>query len=135
MKRIMAVLVCVFLLTGCASQVELDEAKQKELQNQIASLEQEKASLEQYISDYKKDNDIKKYVVTLEIKQSHFTLDIGEHAKDSMNKIKLEIPVDKQYFDSINEGDTLDDSFRFGSWLMNGSYGSWKVKILKKEIR
>lgn len=135
MKRVMAVLICAFLLTGCVSQTELDEAKKKELQSQIASLEQEKASLEQYIVDYKNDNDIKKYVVTLEIKQSHFTLDVGEHIKDSMNKIQLEIPVDKQYFDSIKEGDVLSDNFRYGSWLMKGSYGSWKVVILKKEIR
>lgn len=135
MKRIIAVFACVLLLTGCASQVELDEAKQKELQNQIALLEQEKASLEQYVVNYKDDNDMKKYVVTLEIKQSHFTLDIGEHVKDSMNKIKLEIPVDKQYFDSINEGEVLSDDFRYGSWLMNGSFGNWKVEILKKEIR
>lgn len=135
MKRVMAVIICTLLLTGCVSQTDIDEARQKELQSQIVSLEKEKASLEQYVSDYKNDNDIKKYVVTLEIKQSHFTLDIGEHVKDSMNKIKLEIPVDKQYFDSLNEGDVLNDEFRFGSWLMNGSFGNWKVEILKKEIQ
>lgn len=135
MKRIIIAIMCVFLLSGCASQAQLDEVKQKELQSQIASLEEEKNSLEEYVANYKDENDIKKYVITLEIKQSHFTLDIGEHVKDSMNKVELEIPVDKQYFDSLNEGDILDDSFRFGSWLMKGSYGSWKVKILKKEIR
>lgn len=135
MKRIIIAIMCVFLLSGCASQTELNEMKQKDLQNQIASLEEEKSSLEKYISDYKNENDIKKYVITLEIKQSHFTLDVGEHIKDSMNKVEIQIPVDKQYFDSLNEGDILEDSFRFGSWLMKGSYGSWKVKILKKEIQ
>lgn len=135
MKRIIIAIMCVFLLSGCASQTQLDEAKEKELQSQITSLEEEKNSLQEYIANYKSENDIKKYVITLEIKQSHFTLDVGEHVKDAMNKVELEIPVEKQYFDSLNEGDVLDDSFRFGSWLIKGSYGSWKVKILKKEIR
>lgn len=135
MKRIIIAIMCVLFLSGCASQTQLDEAKEKELQSQIASLEEEKNSLQEYVANYKAENDIKKYVITLEIKQSHFTLDVEEHVKDAMNKVELEIPVDKQYFDSLNEGDVLDDSFRFGSWLMKGSYGSWKVKILKKEIR
>lgn len=135
MKKFILVISMGVLLTGCVSQTQLDEVRINELQNQIASLEEEKSSLEQYISNYKKENDIKKYVVTLEIKQSHFTLDIGEHIKDSMNKIEIELPVDKQYFDSVNEGDTINDDFRFGSWVMSGSFGSWDVTIGKKEVR
>lgn len=135
MKKILLVISFGFLLTGCVSQTQLDEARVNELQNQITSLEAEKSSMEQYISNYKKENDIKKYVVTLEIKQSHFTLDIEKHIKDSMNKIKIEVPVDKQYFDSVNEGDTINDDFRLGSWVMSGSFGSWDVTIGKKEIR
>lgn len=135
MKKFILVISMGVLLNGCVSQNQLDEVRINELQNQIASLEEEKSSLEQYISNYKKENDIKKYVVTLEIKQSHFTLDIGEHIKDSMNKIEIELPVDKQYFDSVNEGDAINDDFRFGSWVMSGSFGSWDVTIGKKEVR
>jgi uncharacterized protein YceK len=136
MKKVTIVLLILLLtISGCASDASLEEDKLKKIQVEIASLEAEKTSLEQYVSNYKEDNSIQKYVVTMEIKQSHFTLDIGEHIKDSMNKIELELPVDKEYFDSINEGDILNDNFRFGSWLMSGSFGNWNVEILKKEIR
>lgn len=78
---------------------------------------------------------IGKYVVTFRIKQSHFTLDIGEHIKDSMNEITIEIPVDKEYYDSVSVGDTVNDDFRVGSLIMHGSFGNWKVTVDKKEIR
>lgn len=76
------------------------------------------------------------YVVTFECSQSHFTLDITEHLKDSMNKLTFEVPVDKDYYNKLSVGDTLTDSFRMGSLIMKGSIGKWKVKIVdKRKVR
>ena len=78
------------------------------------------------------------YIVTIEIAQSHSFLfsDLDDIVKDKMNKIKIEIPVDKDYYDNVYVGKVIDDSFRLGSFIMSGSVGNWKIKIVdKKTIR
>ena len=78
------------------------------------------------------------YIVTIEIAQSHSFLfsDLDDIVKDRMNKIKIEIPVDKDYYDNVYVGKIIDDSFRLGSFIMSGSVGNWKIKIVdKKTIR
>lgn len=74
------------------------------------------------------------YIVTYEISQSHITFDISEHIKDSMNTITMEIPVDKEYYDSLIIGQDIKDDFRIGSLIMKGSWGSWKVSVKDKRI-
>lgn len=76
-----------------------------------------------------------RYVITLEIRQSHVTLDLWEHVKDSANAIRMEIPVDKQFFDDVQEGQLLKSDFRTASLLIRGSFGSWKVKVVEKKVR
>jgi len=63
------------------------------------------------------------YIVEFEIKQSHFTLDISEHLKDSINKLTFEVPVDKDYYNKVRVGQEITDSFRMGSFVMKGSIG------------
>ena len=75
------------------------------------------------------------YIVELEVKQSHFTLDLSEHAKDAMNKLTLEIPVDKDYYDNVYVGQEISNNFRMGSLLMKGSFGKWKVTVKNKYIK
>jgi hypothetical protein len=75
-----------------------------------------------------------RYVVTLEIGQGHFTLDIWQHVKDAYNKITIDIPVDKEFYDSVKEGDFLNNDFRMASFLIHGSIGNWKVRIKDKNI-
>ena len=123
------------ILAGCGENEEALTQRCNELKTEIALLETQKEELETEIVDIKEENGTAKYVVTFNIKQSHFTLDIGEHLKDSMNDISIEIPVDKEYYDSVSVGDTIDDSFRIGSLLMKGSFGSWDVTVENKEVR
>ena len=52
-----------------------------------------------------------------------------------MNAIEFEIPVDKDFYNSINVGDEIVDNFRAGSFIINGSFGSWNMKVKGKEIR
>lgn len=74
-----------------------------------------------------------KYIMTFEIKQSHFTLDLGEHLKDSANKINIPIMVDKDYYDYYEIGDTIKDDFRMGSFIFKGSYGKWEITVKDKQ--
>ena len=75
------------------------------------------------------------YIVEFEIKQSHFTLDISEHLKDSINKLTFEVPVDKDYYNKVYVGQEITDSFRMGSLVMKGSIGKWKIAVKNKYIK
>lgn len=137
MKRFVAILLVIIAITlsGCSkTEAGLNEDVAK-LEFEISQLEAERDRLNEEILDTKIDNGLAKYVITFNIKQTHFTLDIGEHLKDSMNDISIEIPVDKEYYDNVEVGDTIDDSFRIGSFIWKGSFGNWKVTVESKDIR
>jgi len=142
-KRILYVLlIVIFTLTGCVSQNELNEQLLEEQNSEIAKLQEviselktEKDNLENEIKDIKIEKSIAKYIITINIKQSHFTLDIGKHIKDKMNDIDIQIPVDKDFYDSVEVGTVLDDSFRVGSFWMEGSIGNWDIKVIDKKIQ
>lgn len=76
-----------------------------------------------------------RYVIEFKLKQTHMTLDLLEHAKDAMNAITFEIPVDKPFYDSVKEGDEIINSFRTGSLIISGSFGNWKMTVNRKIIR
>ncbi len=75
-----------------------------------------------------------RYILGLGLKQSHFSLDIGDHIKDSMNAVKFTIPVDKTFYDSVTVGTPIVNKFRSGSFLMSGSFGDWKIKVISKTV-
>ena len=132
---IFLVISLIFCLSGCTENPEVLEQRITELKTQINELEIEKKDLEENISDIKVDKGIAKYVVTFEIKQTHYTLDLEQHMKDEMNAITIQIPVDKEYYDSVSVGTIIDDSFRMGSLVMKGSFGKWKVTVKDKSIQ
>lgn len=144
MKKLIAIilsLALVFGLTACASEAEQLDADIQELQEQknallseVSKLKIEKSNLQQDILNAKVQNGTAKYVLTINIKQNHFTLDLSQHLKDAMNDISIQIPVDKEYYDSVNVGDVLDDSFRMGSFIFKGSWGNWQVTVQDKTI-
>lgn len=145
MKKIISILLVVIMaLSLCACGSEPDEAlqaeivrleqKKSEIKEQIGVLEDELNVLQKTVTDTKIETGMVKYVITLNIRQTHFTLDIGQHLKDSMNDISIQIPVDKEYFDSVQVGDVIDDSFRMGSFIFKGSWGNWKITVEDKDI-
>ena len=92
MKKYIVILIAMMAITlsGCS--------KTETVTNEdVAKLEAERDQLNEEILNTKIDNGLAKYVITFNIKQTHFTLDIGEHLKDAMNDISIEIPVDKEY--------------------------------------
>ena len=137
MKKYIVVLIAMMAITlsGCSKTETVTNEDVAKLESEIAQLEAERDRLNEEILDTKIDNGLAKYVITFNIKQTHFTLDIGEHLKDAMNDISIEIPVDKEYYDSVEVGDTIDDSFRVGSFIWKGSFGNWKVTVESKDIR
>ena len=137
MKKYAIVLIAMIAITlsGCSKTETVTNEDVAKMESEIAQLEAERDRLNEEILDTKIDNNLAKYVIAFNIKQTHFTLDIGEHLKDAMNDISIEIPVDKEYYDSVEVGDTIDDSFRVGSFIWKGSFGNWKVTVESKDIR
>ena len=137
MKKYIIILIVIIAITlsGCSKTETVTNEDVAKLESEIAQLEAERDRLNEEILDTKIDNNLAKYVIAFNIKQTHFTLDIGEHLKDAMNDISIEIPVDKEYYDSVEVGDTIDDSFRVGSFIWKGSFGNWKVTVESKDIR
>ena len=123
------------ILTGCGDNREYLNAEIDGLKAEISELENQRDVLKSEIADIKVENGTAKYVVTFNIKQSHFTLDLSEHMKDEMNDISIQIPVDKEYYDSVEVGDTIADDFRMGSLVMKGSFGNWDITVEDKEIQ
>lgn len=135
-KYIIALIVIIAVtLSGCSETETVTNEDIAKLESEIAQLEAERDRLNEEILNTKIDNGLAKYVITFNIKQSHFSLDLGEHLKDAMNDISIEIPVDKEYYDSVEVGDVIDDSFRMGSFIWKGSFGNWKVTVESKDIR
>lgn len=142
MKKILFIVAFVTMilatLTGCE---EIDTTRQdlerqcESLRTELNVLTEQRDALQDEIISIKEEKGIAKYVITFCIKQTHFTLDLEEHLKDSLNEITIEIPVDKEYYDSVSIGDVINDDFRVGSLIMHGSYGNWSISVAEKEIR
>ena len=123
------------ILTGCGDNREYLNEEIDGLKVEISELENQRDLLKSEIVDIKVENGTAKYIVTFNIKQNHFSLDVSEHMKDVMNDISIQIPVDKDYYDSVNIGDTIADDFRIGSLIMKGSFGNWDITVENKEIQ
>ena len=78
--------------------------------------------------------DKKEYILVIEIRERHLTLDIGTLIKDELNKMTIEIPTTKKYYDSVSIGKKLDNSFRTGSFIITGSLSDYQIKIKDKKI-
>lgn len=130
-----ATVVCATaLFTGCGNKTENMSAEVSQLQSQIDDLKQQKEKLEAEVVDKKIDNGTAVYVVTINVAQSHPFWEIDSYIKDDMNDVDIDIPVSKEFYDSVEVGTVLDDSFRMGSFIMSGSYGSWDISISDKRV-
>ncbi len=124
-KTILNILLMVFMavfLGGCGEEKQVDL-----LEKEISKLQEQKSILENEVIEKKEESGVAKYVVTLEIKPSYFLLD--------MNTIEIQIPVDKEYYDSIEIGQNIADEFRIGSFVFKGTFGNSKVTVTGKEIQ
>jgi chromosome segregation ATPase len=154
MKRIMAfilILSLIMVMTACGETK--DELKQevKQLKTEKAQLTTDVNDLQDKLSetkteladkseqlklvDHKLDGGDVKYILTLELKQSHFTLDLEQLAKDELNKTEFEVAVDKDFYDEQVVGEELVRKFRTASFVLGGTIGDWVVTVVdKKEV-
>ena len=109
--------------------------EQSSIENQISNKNIELENINQKIQEQEKVLEGNaKYIIKINISQSHFTLDISEHLKDSMNDIDIYVEVSKEFYDKYSVGDTIADDFRVGSLIFKGSFGNWEVKVTDKQI-
>lgn len=111
------------------STVQDLQIRENQLREKISNFEQ------QLISKKAQLEGRESYLLTLELKQSHFALDFSAAIKDDMNAVKFQIPVSKEYFDILTEGQLILDKFREGSFWVDGSCGNWNVTVIKKEVK
>ena len=119
------------------SQQEIETkvaTKQKELQ----TLENEKAVLldisKQDLQNYSahKNDKPKIFILKLKIKQRSYSLNPWTHAKNAMNAMEFEIPVNEEYYNHHNVGDELASDFRVGSAIMHGAMGELVIRVSEK---
>lgn len=145
-KKLLSTLLVLSTLAfvGCTPSEEKLDANIKEKQEQLLDLKGEYTALKSeydvlsaLVSQAKIDSvpeENKRYIITLEIKQSHFSLNLKDHIKDSVNAIELDIAVDKEYYDSYEKGDEVLSEFRAGSFITSGKLGSWKITVEDKRV-
>lgn len=73
------------------------------------------------------------YLLTLQIRQSTFTLDIGEHIKNKANEVELTLAVDKRFYDSVEVGQEISDEWKLGSMLFDGDFSKLKIRVARKQ--
>ena len=151
MKRLELILLCVLcllVLSGCVptevqdaeQQVELLQYEASKLQGQIDNLRAERQELRDEVAllEGLRDSTISQgdvaYIITLSICQSHYTLDMEQWLKDAINETELTIPVSQEFYYSVEVGDILNNNFRYGSFLIYNSFGSWRVSVKSKQI-
>lgn len=149
MKKFLVFAMFAVIFTACYTDNDKNRlqleckalAQQKEnLQSTVSRLNNSKTSLLKQIHDlqiqksaYETGREIK-YIVKFRIKQSTFTLDIGEHIKNGMNAIELELPVNKSFYDKVSIGTEISNSFKMGSLLFNGDFSNLHMTVTGKRI-
>ncbi|MDD5331365.1 MAG: hypothetical protein PHE43_00900 [Candidatus Nanoarchaeia archaeon] len=77
----------------------------------------------------------KEYLLKIELRQIHYSLDLEEQIADGLNEIVFELPVSKSFYNQTKVGTKLLDDFREGSLLLKGSLGSWHLKVVGKRVK
>ncbi|OIN55663.1 hypothetical protein [Arsenicibacter rosenii] len=121
-KSIIVSLIGLVVLASCGNSEEVERLRKEnaDLKAQLAIL-----------NDAKKP----KYILKLRLKQSSFSLSIKKHIRNAVNALEFELPVDKEFYDSVSEGTEIVDKFRFGSLILYGTLGDWEMTVKGKEIR
>ena len=153
MKKLAFILTTTLCLCSCGSDYyreQVDELKRERsmLHTEVSSLRKscttlgnQKSTLQTEVRNLEAEhNALSKgiepnYILTLEIKQGTFTLDIGEHVKNSINAITMQIPVSKSFYNNVTIGTRITDEFKVGSLILNGDFSKLRVTVKNKEIR
>jgi hypothetical protein len=151
MKKLFYLLLYTLILVSCGenskeikSDIEKLNSYKSTLQSQTSVLKDSIDFYQNELADLKSKTIVQKdinkgktphYILKLKLKQSHFSLSLTKHIKDAMNAIEFEIPVDKDYYNSVSEGTEIVDNFRTASLILSGSFGSWEMSVVSKYIK
>ena len=75
------------------------------------------------------------YHVTFEFTQSSFTLNIAQHIRNAANAFDFTVPVTKEFYDSVHEGQKLDSKFKTASFILGGHIGNRVINVKQKFIK
>lgn len=149
MRKFIVFALFAMLFTSCyttedqkrlAQECKELQIQKTQLQQSIKSLNDRKDALDIKVHDlYVQKNSLQtgkeiKYIVKFKIKQGTFTLDLFEHAKNEMNSIEIEIPVNKDYYNRLSIGQDITDSFKWGSLIVDGDFSTLHMKVIGKRI-
>jgi hypothetical protein len=113
--------------------VEMTERKLKSQIDHIEKLKQNQRVLQAYASG-EMDNT---YVVTFKIKpvaRGFDAIDLGKQMKYSMNSFTFDVPVAKNFYDTVKKGQVYSSDFKMGSFINSGTTSSYEVRVENKRV-
>ena len=149
MRYIWLLILGLCILCSCNTEGQRDALREEceSLRAEVRHLRSETYTLDTRVSALKRDirdleNERKalqsgrepRYIVKFEIKQGTFTIDLGEHIKNNMNAIEVEIPVNKEFYNRLSIGQDLTDSFKWGSLVFDGDFSNLHMRVKAKRI-
>jgi len=150
MNKILLLLLSVLILSSCETEQDVKDSivrlksERSSISSEVMTMRSEVNHLSDSLTKINEELKIKgmissgqkpKYVLKLKLSQSRMTLDIDEMMKDAMNEAEFTIPVDEEMYKSVQPGTRLVNNFRVGSFIMNGSFSSWDITVINKEIQ
>ena len=73
-----------------------------------------------------------KYVLTIQVKEMTYSIGLGDHPVDELNAVDIDIPVDKEYYDSLEVGDIIDTKFYMGNVVLKNITGRYSILVIEK---
>jgi hypothetical protein len=150
MKRLFILLSVIVCFSSCYKDEDFRELQRNcrelsatkfNLQRDIDALKGRKGALNREIEDMRAEKGILRngrepqYIIKIKIKQGTFTLDPFEHIKNEANATEMEIPVSRGFYNSVNVGTDLTDSFKAGSFWIDGDLSWLHLTIIDKRIK
>lgn len=78
------------------------------------------------------------YVLSLKLRQERTGLDVFDiegHIKDKMNESFMDMPVDKNFYETVSVNQVISKEFRYGSLLIGGSASNMVVTVVNKYVK
>ncbi|USN54571.1 MAG: hypothetical protein H6765_08755 [Candidatus Peribacteria bacterium] len=117
--------------------------EKNELSVKKAALQQEVAEEEKKLQLLREKNEVYQqlpqgkqpvYLVKVRISQKRLSPDPIKHLKDGMNASTFWLPIDEDYYHSLEVGSSLFNDFRAGSLVINFSLSSWSLEVKEKKV-
>lgn len=146
MIRVISILLFPIFLYSCEDPREENiklrkENKELELQNfslsrKNRSLVAQNAYLDRSLHEKRiyLDGKKPKYLITIKVKQSSFTLDIGEYIKNSWDAFEITLETSREFYNGVKIGEKLNRKFKAGSFWINGDIEHLEMTIKNKKI-